>query len=202
LGQEINPHEAQGGFAIGQAVSHDAGYEIDEEIEHRSVAGVLDLAEVFQFIENGFDEGTAAQDGFLELGAGHGFHLLLKGCTWPAAMHDTKPGTYLGIWLVLLALPGANIAVAFINLGALNAPLTVAIAAIQAFLIVSFFMYLRTGAPVARIAAGAGFFWLLIMIGLVLGNYGTRFEDSELGRPRPEVDWGVPAESNKTRPIQ
>lgn len=60
----------------------------------------------------------------------------------------------------------------------------------------------RTGAPVARIAAGTGFFWLLIMIGLVLGDYGTRFEDSELGRPRPEVDWGVPAESNKTRPIQ
>lgn len=108
-------------------------------------------------------------------------------------MDDTKLGTYLGIWLILLALLGVNIAVAFLDLGTLNAPLTVAIAAVQAFLIISFFMYLRTGAPVVRIAAGTGFFWLLIMIGLVLGDYGTRFEDSELGRLRPESSWEAPA---------
>jgi cytochrome c oxidase subunit 4 len=108
-------------------------------------------------------------------------------------MDDTRLGTYLGIWLVLLALLGVNIALSFIDLGALNAPLPLAIAAVQAFLIVSFFMYLRTGAPVVRIAAGTGFFWLFIMIALVLGDYVTRFEDSKLGRLRPESAWKAPA---------
>lgn len=42
------------------------------------MAGVLDLAKIFQFVEDCFNQGTPAQNGFLELGAGYGFHVFLE----------------------------------------------------------------------------------------------------------------------------
>ncbi len=40
---------------------------------------MLDLAKVLQFVEDGFDEGPAAQDGLLKRGKGNGLHVLFDG---------------------------------------------------------------------------------------------------------------------------
>jgi cytochrome c oxidase subunit 4 len=116
-------------------------------------------------------------------------------------MANKKLHHHLGIWLVLLILLGLNIAGSFLDLGAFNRPLTIAIAALQAFLIIGFFMYMRTAAPVPRIAAAAGFVWLLIMMGLTLSDYRTRPEDIALGRLLPEPAWESPPHGAVPNPL-
>lgn len=96
---------------------------------------------------------------------------------------------YLGTSVVLLALLGLNVGLAFLDLGALNPVLALLIPAGQAFLIGVYFMGLRDEAPVSRLVAGAGFFWLLLMLGLVASDYQTRTEDQALGRLVPESAW-------------
>ncbi|HYE34578.1 c-type cytochrome [Methylocaldum sp.] len=107
-------------------------------------------------------------------------------------MDEGKRPNHLGVWLVLLGLLGLNIVLSFLDLGVLNPILTIAIAALQAFVIVTFFMYMRSAAPVPRIAAAIGFFWLFLMIALTMTDYQTRFEDIALGRLLPEPGWESP----------
>ncbi len=108
---------------------------------------------------------------------------------------------HLGIWLTLLALLGLSIASAFLELGEAKAFVTLSIAVIQAFLIVTFFMYMRKAAPVPRIAAASGFIWLLIMMGLILTDYRTRPEDMMLGRLLPEPAWESPPQGAVPTPL-
>ena len=63
---------------IGQAVGQEAGHEINEEVADGSVTRVFNLAEVFQFVEDGFDQATASQKGLLEIGPRYRFHVLFK----------------------------------------------------------------------------------------------------------------------------
>lgn len=114
---------------------------------------------------------------------------------------DEQLRHHLGIWLLLLLLLGLNIAGSFANLGGLNPALTLLIAGIQAFLIVGFFMHLRTAAPVPRIVAAAGFVWLLIMMSLTLSDYRTRPEDIALGRLLPEPAWESPPQGAAPTPL-
>jgi cytochrome c oxidase subunit 4 len=96
---------------------------------------------------------------------------------------------HLGIGLALLALLFLNLGLAFLDLGALNPVLALLIPAGQAFLIGVYFMGLREEALVPRLVAAAGFFWLLLMLGLVASDYWTRTEDQALGRLVPESAW-------------
>lgn len=43
------------GFIRHEAVSDDATHQVDDEVGMRAVSCVLDLAKVFQFIEDGFN---------------------------------------------------------------------------------------------------------------------------------------------------
>jgi cytochrome c oxidase subunit 4 len=116
-------------------------------------------------------------------------------------MDERTRRNHLLVWLLLLGLLGLNIALSFLDLGIFNPILTIAIAALQAFIIVTFFMYMRSAAPVPRIAAATGFFWLLLMIGLTLTDYQTRFEDIALGRLLPEPGWEAPAVGQVPNPL-
>jgi cytochrome c oxidase subunit 4 len=82
--------------------------------------------------------------------------------------------TYLAIFFVLMALLGATVAVAYINLGVWNLPVAMAISIIKGGLIVLFFMHVRYGSNLAKVFAGAGFFWLLILLSLAMSDYATR----------------------------
>lgn len=81
---------------------------------------------------------------------------------------------YLFNGAALLALLALTIAAAYVNLGPFNTIAAMSIALAKALLIVLFFMHLRYGKPILWIFAGAGFFWLGIMLALALSDYLTR----------------------------
>jgi caa(3)-type oxidase subunit IV len=108
---------------------------------------------------------------------------------------------HIGLWLLLLLLLGLNIGGSFLDLGAFNPALTLLIAGIQAFLIVSFSMYMQAAAPVPRITAAAGFVWRLILMGVTSSDYRTRPEDIALGRLLPEPAWESPPHGAMPNPL-
>lgn len=81
---------------------------------------------------------------------------------------------YYRVWMVLLLLLAVTIGSAFFQLGALGVALNLAIAAAKALLITLFFMHLRYSKRLNWLAAGAGFFWLIILFSLTLSDYLTR----------------------------
>ena len=83
--------------------------------------------------------------------------------------------TYLAIFVALMVLLGITIGVAYVDLGKLNLAVAMGIAIAKAALIVWFFMHLRYGQRLTWVFAGAGFFWLAIMLVLTMGDYATRF---------------------------
>ncbi len=91
----------------------------------------------------------------------------------PAFMNSTTR-TYWTNGAVLLAFLALTIGAAYVNLGPFNTIVAMLIAAAKAMLIVLFFMHLRQARPLMWIVAGAGVFWLGIMIALALSDYLTR----------------------------
>ncbi len=91
-------------------------------------------------------------------------------------MKEPKFGvkTLLGTYVLLMFLLVLTIAVAFINLGPFNTPINIGIAVVKTVFIALFFMELLIARGLVRIAAGAGVYWLAILIGLSLMDYLTR----------------------------
>jgi cytochrome c oxidase subunit IV len=81
---------------------------------------------------------------------------------------------FLFVYLACLVLLAATIGVAHLRLGTLNPILNLSIAAAKSFLIVWFFMHVREGSRLVRLAAFAGLFWLIILFGLSLTDWLTR----------------------------
>ena len=83
--------------------------------------------------------------------------------------------SYVGVFVALLLLTGLTTAVAFVDLGSnLNVVAALAIAGGKAILVALYFMHLRHSSRLSWIFAGAGFFWLFIMIVLTMGDALTR----------------------------
>lgn len=107
-------------------------------------------------------------------------------------MSATEPvpgrGVYVAVFLALLALMAATVAVAYVDLGAWSAAVaerygelgrwnTVAamtIAFVKAVLVVLYFMHVRYGRPLVGLVAIAGFMWLALLIGGVATDYFSR----------------------------
>ena len=86
--------------------------------------------------------------------------------------------TYRKVAIALFALMAATILVAQLHLGSLSLVFALAIAGAKALLVALFFMHLRHGSPVSRLFAGAGLFWLAILLGFTLGDFVSRMESS------------------------
>ncbi len=83
--------------------------------------------------------------------------------------------TLVAVFVALMALLGATVAVAEVDLGgSWNFVAATSIAAIKATLIILFFMNIRYSTPLARLVAFSGFFWLLVMFALTFADYWTR----------------------------
>jgi caa(3)-type oxidase, subunit IV len=82
--------------------------------------------------------------------------------------------TYVLIWLALLILLLLTWAVAQVNLGPFNTVVALAIAIAKMFLVLLFFMHVRSSRRITWIFVIAGFIWLAIMIDLTLSDYLTR----------------------------
>jgi cytochrome c oxidase subunit IV len=88
--------------------------------------------------------------------------------------HIVPVRTYVIIFLALIVLTWVTTAIAFVDLGPFNVYVALTIAVIKATLVVLFFMHVKYNERVTKIYVGAGFFWLLIMIGMVLTDYISR----------------------------
>jgi cytochrome c oxidase subunit IV len=88
--------------------------------------------------------------------------------------HVAPKSMYYGVFLALLVGTGLTVAVAFVDLGALNNVLMLGIAMTKALLVILFFMHVRWSSRLTWVVAASGFFWLLILFGITMSDYLTR----------------------------
>lgn len=88
--------------------------------------------------------------------------------------HIISKKSYLTVYAILMGLLVLTVGAAFIDMGPLNFPVSMAIAVVKAVMIVLIFMHVRYNEPLVRVFAGAGFLWLAILIALLLGDYFSR----------------------------
>lgn len=89
-------------------------------------------------------------------------------------MNEPSARTYLFNGAALLLLLALTIAAAYLNLGPLNTIVAMTISLVKGALILLFFMHLRYSKPLMWLFAGAGFFWLGIMLFLAMTDYMSR----------------------------
>ena len=89
-------------------------------------------------------------------------------------MNAPSARTYLINGGALLAFLALTIGAAYINLGPFNTIVAMCISAAKAALIILFFMHMRYSKPLMWVFAGAGVFWLGIMLVLAMSDYVSR----------------------------
>lgn len=93
----------------------------------------------------------------------------------PAAHgHVTPLGVYLSIFAALMVLTVVTVAVAYVDLGQLNIFIALGIAGFKATLVVLYFMHVAHASRLTQLFAVTGIFFLAIMIGLTMIDYGSR----------------------------
>ena len=62
----------------------------------------------------------------------------------------------------------------------MNTPIALGVALFKASLVIIYFMGVRYNTPLTKVVVVAGFFWLIILFGMTMGDYVSR---SWLGVP-------------------
>jgi len=88
--------------------------------------------------------------------------------------HVVPVPIYIAVFLALLILTGLTTWVAFIDLGAMNTVVALAIAVTKMLLVILFFMHVKYSPGLTRLVILAGFFWLAILVALTLSDELTR----------------------------
>jgi cytochrome c oxidase subunit 4 len=78
------------------------------------------------------------------------------------------------VFLSLIVLTIVTVAVARVDLGAMNTPIALAVAGLKASLVIMIFMGVRHNTPLTKVVAASGFVWLIILFGMTLGDFLTR----------------------------
>jgi cytochrome c oxidase subunit 4 len=86
----------------------------------------------------------------------------------------TPARTYVAVFVALIVLTLITYFVATRDYGWLNTPIALGVALLKASLVVIYFMGVRYNTPLTKVVVVAGFFWLLIMFGLTMGDYVSR----------------------------
>ena len=88
--------------------------------------------------------------------------------------HVVPLRTYYLIFLTLMVCTAITVAVAFVDLGPLNAVVAMAIAVLKATLVVLFFMHVKYSTKLTWAVVIGSVFWLGILIVMTAGDYLTR----------------------------
>lgn len=88
--------------------------------------------------------------------------------------HVTSRKVYFLVFAALMVLTIVTWLVAQVDLGWANNVVALTIAVTKALLVLLFFMHVRYSSRMTILTAAAGFFWLVILIGLTLNDYLTR----------------------------
>jgi cytochrome c oxidase subunit IV len=96
-------------------------------------------------------------------------------------LHIVPVKVYAVVFASLLLLTGITVAVARLDLGALNVAAAISIAILKSTLVILYFMHVRYSSHLVKVFVCAGFLWFVIMIVLTISDYMTR---GWLGTPR------------------
>ena len=88
--------------------------------------------------------------------------------------HIASTRSYYRIFATLLVLTALTVAVATFDLGRFNAVIALSIAMCKATLVALFFMHLRYSVRLTWLIVSAALLWLLLLIGLTMGDVLTR----------------------------
>lgn len=89
-------------------------------------------------------------------------------------LHIVPVWEYVAVYAALLVLTAVTTLVAFVDLGPLNNVVAVGIAVTKALLVILVFMHVKWSPRLIPLAAAAGFFWLIHLLGGTLSDYLTR----------------------------
>jgi len=103
--------------------------------------------------------------------------------------HIVSPKIYVGIFASLMVLTAATVAAAYVNLGALNIVVALAIATLKATLVVLYFMHARYSPKRTQLVIICAVFWLAIMLALTLSDYTTRDREAAAKTPTNAIVW-------------
>ena len=90
------------------------------------------------------------------------------------AAHVVPKKVYFGIFGALLILTFVTVQVARFDLGLLNILVALTIAVSKAVLVILYFMHVRYSSRLTNVVIGAGFFWLILLIGLTMTDFLSR----------------------------
>jgi len=82
--------------------------------------------------------------------------------------------TYVIIWAILTIMTFVTFYVAQIELGPWNIVVALIIAFFKMMLVVLFFMNVKAESPLTKLFAGAGFFWMVLLLGQTMIDYISR----------------------------
>jgi cytochrome c oxidase subunit 4 len=88
--------------------------------------------------------------------------------------HVAPKSMYYAVFAALIVGTALTVAVAFLDLGAMNNVLMLGIAMTKALLVILFFMHVRWSTRLTWVVVASGFFWLLILFGITMTDYLTR----------------------------
>jgi cytochrome c oxidase subunit IV len=91
-----------------------------------------------------------------------------------AEHHVPSIKTYIYVFLALLVGTGLTVLAAEFDLGPLNNVVALGIAGTKATIVGLYFMHLRHSTKMSILSALAGVFWLFLMIGMFMLDYGSR----------------------------
>jgi cytochrome c oxidase subunit IV len=88
--------------------------------------------------------------------------------------HLVTKRVYYAVFTTLIALTGITVAVAYIDLGPINAVAAIVIACFKAMIVVLYFMHVKFGTRLVKLTVIAGLYWMGILMTLTLSDYLTR----------------------------
>jgi cytochrome c oxidase subunit 4 len=90
------------------------------------------------------------------------------------SVHVAPLKVYCLVFLALIVLTAVTVAAAFVDLGALNTVIMIAIAGTKATLVVLYFMHVRYGSRLIPLVILSSIFWLAILFVLLFCDYANR----------------------------
>ena len=88
--------------------------------------------------------------------------------------HIVPPRIYYAVFGTLMVLTGVTVAVAYLDLGALNVVAALGIACFKATIVALYFMHVKYSTRLIKLTVIAGLYWMGILLALTLSDYLTR----------------------------
>jgi cytochrome c oxidase subunit IV len=90
------------------------------------------------------------------------------------SVHVSPLKLYFGVFGALMVLTVVTVAVAYIDLGAVNTAVALGIASFKATLVILYFMHVKYASQLTKLIVVSGLFFLAILLTLTMSDYVSR----------------------------